>query len=138
MKEKIVFGMTALICVTILMSAQLKKNAIKGPEDVILRILETAQKSDPGKFLTLFCDELQMNLQNQIYHMGENLFKQRMMENYKNLVGVAISNERKISEDMLYLTVEFVSEDNDDMKTYLFKKVKGDWKIKMIMDGNNA
>ena len=136
MKEKIIFTVTMFIFTLIFINAQLKKDFTMAPENTLLGIIKAAEVNNSSKYLSYFCDEIKVNLEDQKDNMGENLFNQCIMKKYKNLMGLAISNKREISTNLTNLTVEFIFEGHDEIKSYLLKKTRDDWKIKMIIDDN--
>ena len=134
MKEKIVVAIMVLICAAIFIGSQLKNDRPSTPEDTILGLIQAAEKSHTQAYLGFFCDEFRVNLEEQINRMGEEVFRRLSQENYKNLAGIAIGDRMEEGDQMLRLTVEFVYEGYDDMKSFLLKKINGEWKIKGILD----
>jgi hypothetical protein len=138
MKEKKCFALMIIICASVLVFAQTKKDPDIGPEKVILDLIHAAEDSNPGQYVSCFCDELQLNLQGQVNRIGEKLFNQRITKNYKNLIGIAISDQQCVNSNLIHLRVEFVFEDYDEIRSFILKKINDDWKIKTIMNTNNA
>ena len=138
MKEKIAAIMIFCICIAILIGAQMKRDSIITPENTILGLIKAAEKNNTSGYLAYFCDELKANLEDQSEKMGEGVFNQIMVKNYANLMGIAISDQREISTNLIHLTVEFVFDGYDEIKSYLFKKTTDGWKIKMIINGQDA
>jgi hypothetical protein len=136
MKEKIIFVITMFICALIFISAQLKNYSTMSPENAILGIIKAAEANNISEYLSYFCDEIKVNLEDQKNKMGKDLFNQLIMKKYKNLMGVAISNKKEIGSHLTNITVEFIFETHDEIKSYLLKKTLDDWKIKMILDNN--
>ena len=134
MKEKVVVAIIILICAAIFIGSQLNNTRPSTPEDVILGLIKAAEKSHTQAYLGFFCDEFRVNLEEQINRMGEDIFLRLSQENYKNLAGIAIGDPMEESDQMLRLSVEFVYEGYDDMKSFLLKKINGEWKIKKILD----
>ena len=104
------------------------------PEDTIIGLIQAAERHNTPAYLSLFCDEFKVNLEKQVNHMGKEVFSRLLQENFKNLTGIALRHKRQASDDMLHLSVEFIYEGYDDMKSFLLKNINGDWKIKMITD----
>jgi len=138
MKEKIAAIMIFCICIAILIGAQMKRDSIITPENTILGLIKAAEKNNTSGYLAYFCDELKANLEDQSEKMGEGVFNQIMVKNYANLMGIAISDQREISTNLIHLTVEFVFDGYDEIKSYLFKKTTDGWKIKMIINAHDA
>jgi len=138
MKEKIVVIITFCICIAVLIGAQMKKDSIITPEHTILGLIKAAEKNNTKGYLAYFCDELKANLEDQSEKMGEGVFNQIIVKNYRNLMGIAISDQRQISTNLIHLTVEFIFDEYDEIKSYLFKKTVDGWKVKMIINGHDA
>ena len=138
MKEKIAVITIFCICIAILIGAQMKADSNITPEHTILGLIKAAEKDNTKGYLAYFCDELKANLEDQSRKMGEGIFNQIIVKNYANLMGIAISDQRQISTNLIHLTVEFVFEGYDEIKSYLFKKTTDGWKVKMIINGHDA
>ena len=138
MKEKIALIITFFICAAILICAQLKTDSFTKPEHTILGLIKAAEKNNAKGYLAYFCDELKANLEDQAENMGEELFQNLIVKNYRNLMGIAISDQKAISTNMIHLTVEFVFDGYDEIKSYLLKKTKNGWKIKMVINSRDA
>lgn len=139
MKEKkIAIVVTVLIFATILLSAKLKKSFVITPEKAIIGIIKAAGKNNTGKYLTYFCDELRTILKDQRNTMGDESFSRRIMKNYRDLMGVAISDQKEINDNMINVKVELVFEDINEIKSYILKKIGDNWKIKKIISHKNV
>ncbi|MGA1875081.1 MAG: hypothetical protein ACMUIA_05710 [bacterium] len=138
MNEKIFSILIMMVCAVILVNAQLKKDPFIPPEKVILGMVKASTENDARTYLSCFGGELKNLLQEQRNNLGEELFRQRFMTNYQNLMGVVLSNEEKISENLTRVMVEFVFQDTNQFKSYLFERRGNDWKIKKIIDMSNG
>jgi len=138
MNEKIFFILIMMVCAVILVSAQLRQDSFMPPEKVILGMVKASTESDTKTYLSCFGGELKGSLQEQRNNLGEKLFKQRFMANYQNLIGVVLSNEEQISENLTRVMVEFVFQDTNKFKSYLFERRGNDWKINKIIDMSNS
>lgn len=136
--KKIAVIITMLICAAFFLSAKLKKSFVITPEKAIIGIIKAAEKNNAGKYLTYFCGELRNVLEDQRNTMGEEAFRRRIMKNYKDLMGVAVSDQKKISAGMINLKVELVFEDTNEIKSYILKKIGNNWKIKKIISHKNV
>lgn len=134
MKRKIAFAFIMIICGLILVGAQLKTNSDNTPENTILKIIKAAEEENPERYLSYFCADLKDLLEKRIKGMGEELFKQRILKNYRDIIGVAIMEKRQIDKDEVYLKVELVFEGSDKVQIYSFERQRDEWKIKEIAD----
>ena len=136
--KKIAIVVTVLICATILLSAKVKKSFVITPEKAIIGIIKAAEENNTGKYVTYFCEELRTVLEDQRDTMGDESFSRRIMKNYRDLMRVAISDQKEIRGGMINIKVELVFEDTNEIKSYILKKIGDNWKIKKIISHKNV
>ena len=138
MKERMILLLTILICCALALGALVQGEKISAPDNTILELISAAGRDDHRRYVACFCDELRLNLENQIKDMGEEAFSRSVMNNHRNLTGIAISDARSIDTDTVRVVVEFVYEGFDEIRSYILRRTGNEWKIAKIAKDYNS
>lgn len=132
MKERMIVLLTILVSCILALGALFQGKKAPMPDNTILELVRAAEQEDHRGYVACFCDELRLNLENQIKDMGVEAFTRCVMSNHKNLTGIAISDARDIDTDTVSVVVEFVYEGYDEIRSCILRKTGQGWKIGMI------
>ncbi|MGA1796963.1 MAG: hypothetical protein ACMUIL_14010 [bacterium] len=132
MKERMILLLTILTCCALALGALFQGDNVSAPDTTILELVRAAQKDDLRRYVACFCDELRISLENQVKDMGEEAFARCVMNNHRNLTGIAISDARSVDTDRIRVVVEFVYEGHDEIRSYILRRIRDEWKIAMI------
>ena len=138
MKERMILLLTILICCALAFGALVQGDKISAPDNTILELVRAALKDDHQRYVSCFCDELRISLENQVKDMGEEAFTRCVMNNHRNLTGIAISDAMSIDTDTVRVVVEFVYEGFDEIRSYILRRIGNEWKIAKIAKEYNS
>jgi hypothetical protein len=108
------------------------RRAPSQPEDVILAAFEAAKLGKVQLYLSFFTDKTRADLERSLAEMGEEAFGRNLVENTAPVKGVALSDTAAQSDGRVFVRVEYVYADKNDVQQYILRRERGDrgpWRI---------
>lgn len=102
------------------------------PQDAIYRMLDAAGRGDAGAYIDCYSGAMRRRLEQTRDEMTAAGFTRYLVDNNKQVKGVAIADPDMLSGSEVEVRVEFVYQDRNEAQQFFLEKSGGKWMIARV------
>ncbi len=102
------------------------------PQEAIYRMLDAAARGDTGAYIDCYGGAMRRRLEQTRDEMTEGGFARYLIENNKQIKGIAIADPDRVSDSEVEMRVEFVYQDRNEAQQFFLEKSSGEWMIARV------
>lgn len=102
------------------------------PQDAIYRMLDAAGRGDTEAYIACYSGSMRRRLEQSRDEMTDGGFARYLVENNKQIKGIAIADPETLSENEVQVRVEFVYQDRNEAQQFFLERSAGEWSIARV------